>query len=368
VTAPSDSRRLLLLSPSAGLGGGIERVMDAVEANWDGPLQRVDLVRARAARGADTWTAQVRPLEIASFVARAFGAARRCRPDVVVCGLLGLLPAATAVARTFRSELALLAYGVDVWGPIGPLERQLVRRCRHLLAISAFTAQAFAARARVDPRRVEILALPLADPIAAAARCAAGTHAGRAPVVLTVSRLASSDRFKGHFDIARCFGQVLEHHPAATWVVVGDGDDLPALRAECDRLGIGDAVTFKGRVSDADLIDLYRTAAVFALPSVADADADPPIGEGFGLVFLEAGAFGLPVVAATLGGGSCEFVIGGETGLTVSAHAPDEVAGAIVRLLDDPDLRTALGQRARERALARHLPAHFRTSLQRSLG
>jgi glycosyltransferase involved in cell wall biosynthesis len=161
---------------------------------------------------------------------------------------------------------------------------------------------------------------------------------------------------------------VLERHPEASWVVVGEGDDLPALRAECDRLGIRDAVTFKGRVSDADLVDLYRTAAVFALPSVADADADPPLGEGFGLVFLEAGAFGLAIVAATQGGGSSEFVIDGETGLTVSAHAPNEVADAIVRLLDDPDLRTALGQRARERALARHLPAHFRAALNRSLG
>ena len=207
----------------------------------------------------------------------------------------------------------------------------------------------------------------MAQPIAAAARDEVVDHRGRPPLVLTVSRLARVDRYKGHFDIARSFGRVLERRPDASWVVVGDGDDLPTLQSECRRLGIERAVTFMGRISDSELIALYRTAAVFALPSFADADSDPPVGEGFGLVFMEAGAFGLPIIAATPGGGSADFVIDGDTGLTVRAHAPDELADAIVHLLDDPDLRTALGRRARARAFARHLPTHFSDALQRSL-
>ena len=360
-------RRLLLLSPSTGLSGGIERVMDAIQEGWDGPVDRVDLVRGPHPGGTAQPTARVGPSTIAGFTGRAFATAGRSRPDVVVCGLLGLLPVAAAVAQTFRRELALLAYGVDVWGRVGPLERVLVRRCTRLLAISSFTAQTFAARVHIDRRDIDVLTLPIAARIAAAAQHAIDDHADRAPLVLTVARVARSDRFKGHFDIARSFGLVLERHPDARWVVVGDGDDLAALRAECHRLGIEDAVTFTGRIPDAELIALYRSAAVFALPSFADADADPPVGEGFGLVYAEAGAFGLPIVAAEPGGGSAEFITDEDTGLTVSPNAPVELAAAILRLLDDAQLRTALGQRARERALARHLPAHFRKMLNRSL-
>jgi phosphatidylinositol alpha-1,6-mannosyltransferase len=343
--------------------------MDAVEANWGGPLRRVDLVQVPHPRGATALRPDgtVRRTAIVRFTACVFESARTFRPDVVVCGLLGLLPVAAAVGLALRRNLALLAYGVEVWGRIGPLERALIRRCTHLLTISRFTADAFGARAGVDRRGIGILALPMAEPIAVGAQNPVREHAGRPPVVLTVSRLARTNRNKGHFDIARCFGRVLERRPDARWVVVGHGDDLPALRSECRRLRIQDAVTLTGRVSDAELIALYRTAAVFALPSFADADADPPVGEGFGLVYVEAGAFGLPIIGATPGGGSADFVIHEETGLTVEPHAPAELADAIVRLLADANLRTALGQRARSRAFAHHLPMHFREALYQSL-
>lgn len=367
-TTPGDGR-LLLLSPSAGLGGGIERVMDAVEESWDGPIERVDLLQPACPRGASALRSDrtVSRTAVVKFTARVFKSASTSRPEVVVCGLLGLLPVASAVALTVRSKLALMAYGIDVWGRIGRLERFLIRRCTHLLTISSFTADVFGARAGVDPRDIDVLALPMARSIAHGARAAVDDHAGRPPVVLTVSRVAKSSPSKGHFEIARCFGSVLERRPDARWIVVGDGDDLPTLRAECQRLSIQDAVTLTGSISDAELITLYRTAAVFALPSLADPDATPPVGEGFGLVYVEAGAFGLPIIAATPGGGSADFVVDGETGLTVRRHSRDELANTILRLLDEPDLRSALGQQARSRAFARHLPAHFRDALHQSL-
>ena len=292
---PPARARLLLLSPSAGLGGGIERVMDAMEAQWPGPVTRVNLIEAAGDGGRRPRPAvgSVRPREIARFTAVALRSARSLRPDVVVCGLLGLLPVASLVGVACRRSVALLAYGVDVWGRIGPLQRVLAGRCAPLLAISGFTADLLAARTGVDRRRIGVLTLPMAEAIAVGARTPGSRHADRAPIVLTVSRVARSDRFKGHFAIARCFGRVLERHPDARWVVVGEGDDLPALRAECRRLSIEHAVTFTGRVTDEQLVEWYRVASVFALPSWADAEAQPPVGEGFGLVYVEAGAFGL---------------------------------------------------------------------------
>ena len=364
-----DDQRLLLLSPSAGLGGGIERVMDAIHASWRGPTRRIDLlpeVSARDQRPPSLGEA-VRRTAILRFTASALGSARGGRPDVVVCGLLGLLPAAAAVALTFRAKLALVAHGLEVWGHIPPLERVLIRRCTHVLCVSSFTADMLGKRAGVDTGVMRTLALPMAESIAVGAQGEVPDQTMRPPLVLTVSRLSAEHRYKGHFDIARCFARVLDSRPDAQWVIVGDGDDVPALRAECDRLGINDAVTFRGRISDEELVELYQTAALFALPSFADVDAEPPVGEGFGLVYLEAGAFGLPIIAAKPGGGSADFVLDEQTGITVSPRAPDELADAILRLLNDPQLRTDLGQRARSRAFASHLPMHFQEALHASL-
>jgi phosphatidylinositol alpha-1,6-mannosyltransferase len=78
--------------------------------------------------------------------------------------------------------------------------------------------------------------------------------------------------------------------------------------------------------------------------------APRPQGEGFGLAFLEASAAGLPVVAGA-GGAIPELVKHGETGLLVDPNDPDQVAGAIVRLLRDPELAGRMGRNARKRAL-----------------
>ena len=85
-------------------------------------------------------------------------------------------------------------------------------------------------------------------------------------------------------------------------------------------------------------------------------------GEGFGLVFLEAAAAGLPVVAGN-GGAIPEVVRDGETGLLVNPEAPDEVGAAIVRLLQNPDLAQRMGEAARRRALEEFSYDRFRQRL-----
>jgi glycosyltransferase involved in cell wall biosynthesis len=157
--------------------------------------------------------------------------------------------------------------------------------------------------------------------------------------------------------------RVLTERPGVRWLVVGQGADLPVLRARCENLGVGHAVDFAGGVEDESLIKAYRRADVFVLPSRADPEAVPPVGEGFGLVFAEAGAFGVPSIGSSAGGGSLEFVRNEKTGLTVPPNDPEALFGAIVRLMDDAELRARLGQGARELVQSRHLPSQFSAAL-----
>jgi phosphatidylinositol alpha-1,6-mannosyltransferase len=131
------------------------------------------------------------------------------------------------------------------------------------------------------------------------------------------------------------------------WVVgtASKGDYETQLRRgaeKCPEL----PVRFFGDVPDHELAALYDRADIFAMTSVNLKNSI----EGFGLVYLEAAAHGLPVVAHDVGG-VAEAVVNDETGLLVPPERPAQLAAAFEKLIHDPDLRRRLGQAGRERAL-----------------
>ena len=147
--------------------------------------------------------------------------------------------------------------------------------------------------------------------------------------------MASGERYKGHDQILEALPRV----PGARLVVAGDGDDRPRLEARAADLGCEERVTFTGFVSEATLAELYRRAAVFVMPS---------LGEGFGLVYLEAMRAGKPCVAAR-GSAADEVVADGETGFLVDRDDPEELASVLDRLLASPDLARRMGEAGRRR-------------------
>lgn len=133
--------------------------------------------------------------------------------------------------------------------------------------------------------------------------------------------------------------------PGATYVVVGSGPEAERLRAHAERLGVLDAVRFLGRVSDDEVVDVLLACDAFALLSrVEGANV-----EGFGLVLLEAGACGRPVVGAR-SGGIPDAVAEGDSGLLVPPGDAEATADALARLLGDPVLARRLGDGGRRRA------------------
>lgn len=365
------SQRLLMVAPSQGLWhGGIERAVLSVEKAWPGPLKRVNLVSPPADGPPITRDGMVKlPLKAKlSFARSTVREARRFRPDVVFALHVNLLPVAVAAARATRSRVGVLAYGTEVWGPMSAPRQHLLRRCEHLLAISHFTGERLSRGAGIESAGVRVVPLPVSDFFARAGKTASASGAdSKSPYLLTVSRFGKKDWYKGHFEVARALPRVLEDRRDLSWVVVGDGDALEALRSECRSLGIEHAVTLTGRVSDNELLRLYSGATALVLPSVADADRTPPVGEGLGLVYLEAGLFGVPSIASEAAGGAAEVVQHGVTGLMVPPHDQDSLAEAMGGLVLDTGARDRLGAAARRRVLERHLPEHFSERLADAL-
>jgi phosphatidyl-myo-inositol dimannoside synthase len=190
----------------------------------------------------------------------------------------------------------------------------------------------------VDPERFR----PLDPPARAAVRERLGLpRTGR--LIMCASRLVPR---KGFDVVIEAATHLLPHRPDLSIVVVGAGRDASRLRIIARRHSV--PVHFLGRVPDSDLADLYGAADVFAMLC-----RDRWGGleqEGFGIVFLEAAACGVPQVAGASGGAD-EAVEDGVTGLVVRRprHA-DEVATALASLLDDPERRARMGNAARRRA------------------
>jgi len=359
----NEAPKFLLLSPSADFGGGIERVARALEQAWPGPVQRIDLYRRTR-----TSVAAGHPLVKLAFALRALAGALRLRPHIVLCLHIGQLPVATLLALAVRARLALVGHGIEVWGRLPPWERFLVRHCSTLLANSSFTAEHFARRAGVRRQDIQVVPLPVEPRFAAVLNGERAAVDPSSPLrLLTVSRIVPEDSYKGLFAVADSLPEIVARAADARWIVVGGGEDLPRLRARCEALGVSDHVDFRVDIDDAALLEAYREADVFVLPSVADPDADPPTGEGFGIVYAEAACFGLPSVASEAGGGALDFVEDGVSGVTVPVDSRDALAEAIERLANDPDDRRRLGDAARRRVADRHLPEHFAGRLWASL-
>jgi phosphatidylinositol alpha-1,6-mannosyltransferase len=161
-------------------------------------------------------------------------------------------------------------------------------------------------------------------------------------VLLSVGRL---QRRKGHDMMLRALAGLRQAAPAIKYVIVGDGPHRRQLEADVDALALRDVVHFAGEAREDELPGWYAAADVFALPNRQDG-AD---FEGFGIVFLEAAAAGLPVVGGR-SGGVPEAVDDGATGLLVDGADERELRAALERLVTSVDLRRALGMRGRQRA------------------
>src|SRR5690606_39273150 len=141
---------------------------------------------------------------------------------------------------------------------------------------------------------------------------------GAGPILLTVGRLASNERYKGHEPVFSVLAGLRRKYPDLVHVAAGEGDDRQRLEAVAAELAPG-AVRFLGFVPDADLPDLYRLADLYVMPST---------DEGFGIVYLEAAACGLRVVGGK-GGGTADAIPDGRVGVIVDPADLASLAAAI---------------------------------------
>jgi phosphatidylinositol alpha-1,6-mannosyltransferase len=342
------SRILALVGDCYGARGGIARYnQDLFEALAEGSTEILILPRLGDASGKalPQGVHQAPPLfGRLRYSVAAIVAAYRFRPfDTVFCGHVFMAPLGFLLARAFGARYWVQAHGTDVWKDRRGLVRRLIGYADLATTVSRETRRILLAWVDMPPERVRVLPDTVQDvftPGPPAAGLRERLKLGKGPILLTVGRLASNERYKGHEAIFSVLAGLRAKFPDLIHVVAGDGDDKRRLESIAEALAPG-AVRFLGFVPDADLPDLYRLADLYVMPSTE---------EGFGIVYLEAAACGLRVV-----GGK-----GGGTGDAI----PDERVGVIVDPADRLALMGAIEQqlhrgRADPAAVEPYRRAHF---------
>jgi phosphatidylinositol alpha-1,6-mannosyltransferase len=165
---------------------------------------------------------------------------------------------------------------------------------------------------------------------------------GERPTVVCVSRLVPR---KGQDMLIKALPAIRRRIDGAALVIVGGGPYLESLRKLARDCGVADDVTFTGGVPAAELPTHHALADVFAMPCrTRGAGLDV---EGLGIVFLEASAAGVPVIAGR-SGGAPETVQHNRTGLVIDGSSVNEVADAVTDLLSDRDRAAAMGAAGRD--------------------
>jgi len=275
-----------------------------------------------------------RPLSVPILNGRMLYEARRFRPDVILSGHVVAGIAALPLQRQLGAPVVQYVHADEV--RVRPrLTRWAVRAAAATIAVSGYTRD-LVVDLGADPRRVHVIPpgveLPRESSVAR----------GEDPILLTVATFVSPR--KGHDVMVRALPTIRESIPDARWVFIGDGPLRGEIEAGARAAGVDGAVSFLGRVDDAERDRWLDQARVFCMPSRLPPEGTG--GEGFGIVYLEAGAHGLPVIGGRVAG-ALDAVLDGETGLLVDPEDPEAVAAAAVELLSDRRLADRLGSRGR---------------------
>lgn len=276
------------------------------------------------------------------FFCTAVSLARK-KPRVIFAGHPNLAPI-VAIMKTLspQARTIIAAHGVEVWRPLSALRRNALRRADIITGPSSDTIQKLVSIQHVSADRMRQLPWPL-DPDFY--ELAHRPEIPRAPaefpkgqIVLSVGRWAANERYKGADLLIQAVANLSYEFPELQLVLAGPGDDLPRLSRMANTADLQQRIHFLPELSRRELAGCYAAADIFALPST---------GEGFGLVFLEAMAFGKPVIGTKIGG-IPDIVEDRVEGLLIEPTA-DALSHALRKLLSSASCRSELGKRARQR-------------------
>ena len=293
---------------------------------------------------------RARHLSRARFLIRAAQAGAR-HYDVIIANHVALAPVAAMMKLAFRTPYWVVCHSTEVWWGTSPWRHAALKNADLILPVSRYTGEVVKTLNGIQASRVKVLYNAIPDGFTTLLQEAPSASIQglkqNGPLLLSVCSLIQGNEFKGVDTVLRTLPAILQRYPQLRYVVVGEGAIRPSLESMAADMGLAKNVSFVGEISNAELGELYRGCDVFVLPSRGQEQQGQVGGEGFGRVYVEAALAARPVISSR-SGGAAEAVQDGETGFLVDPTSTEEIAKAVLALLDDPERAAAMGAAGRQ--------------------
>ncbi|WP_239121221.1 MULTISPECIES: glycosyltransferase family 4 protein [Spirulina sp. CCY15215] len=285
------------------------------------------------------------------------------RPQHVFCGHINLAPLIQVFCQCLGIPYTVLTYGKEVWESLPPKQLQALQQADSIWTIGRYSRDRVCQSNEIPAEKVRLLPCVVDGTIFDRDRkpphLLEKYDLENAKVLMTVARLWSGDIYKGVDVTIRALPEIARVFPDVKYLVIGRGDDLPRLQKLAADLGVGDRVIFAGFIATEDLPAHYRVADAYIMPSQ----------EGFGIVYLEAMASGIPVLSGDADG-SVDPLQDGKLGWRVPHRDVEAVARACIEILNGLSDRTdprCNGEWLRECTLAKFGKETLRQKLKQLL-
>ena len=251
--------------------------------------------------------------------------------NVIICAHIHLLIFAVFLKITTGAKIILILYGIEAWDkPDKLLVNWCLKRVDHVTCISRLTRDKFIGWSNFPESKISLLPNGIETEKYGIAQkpgyLQARYQLQDCKVLLTVGRLEVAEGAKGFDLVIRILPQLLKTHADIRYLVAGSGNGMHRLQAIARECGVEQAVIFTGQIDEQEKADHYRLADVYIMPSRL---------EGFGFVYLEAMACGIPVIGSAIDG-SRDALLDGALGILVNPDDMDQITQAVLDTLNQP--------------------------------
>jgi glycosyltransferase involved in cell wall biosynthesis len=258
------------------------------------------------------------------------------KPDIVILSHINLAVIGLLIKTINpKCKIWLVAHGIEVWRPLSELGKSLLKRCDKVICVSNFTRQQMITLHGTDPAKCTVLNNAVDPFMKLPLNFTKPEHllkrywlTNENQVIFTLTRLASTEQYKGHDQVIKVMSKLKEKFPNVRYILAGQYDHSEEIRIQklITQYKVEEEVILPGFIQEDELSDYFLLADLFVLPSKK---------EGFGIVFIEALACGLPVICGNVDG-SVDAIRDGELGTAINPDGLAELEKALSDYLTTP--------------------------------
>jgi len=257
--------------------------------------------------------------------------------DVIIISHVNILPVVWLIKKIFsQKKIIMIAHGIEVWSiPLG-YKKKMLLACDQIICVSEFTRQKVSEITELKKIKLSVINNCI-DPFLNNQKSADATgllrkRYGVLPkekIMFTLTRMDANERYKGYDRVIEAMTGLTNFYPTLKYVIGGSYDDEEKKYVDdiLQQFNLKDKVVFTGFIKNEELNNHFLMSDFYIMPSY---------GEGFGIVFIEAMYFGLPVIAGNKDG-SVDALLNGELGILIDPMNVEEIKSAIEMVMKDSE-------------------------------